>query len=140
MMAGKGHHEILCIDLPSLSLSLLSDVGFLKQLLEVPIEKLSVATERKLRSILEMLEDTLLKEVNNVIPDPEKKNEYLLELMKKKSQAGAGMLKYSQNVLNCVRVYRVVKPKSDLVMVRRDERFRCHRIELFLSLAIANGS
>jgi hypothetical protein len=55
--------------------------------------------------------------VNNVVPDPEKKNEYLIELMKKKSQAGAGMLKYSQNVLNCVRVYRVVKPKQDLVMV-----------------------
>ncbi len=55
--------------------------------------------------------------MNNVVPDPEKKNEYLIELMKKKSQAGAGMLKYSQNVLNCVRVYRVVKPKQDLVMV-----------------------
>jgi hypothetical protein len=40
--------------------------------------------------------------------------------MKKKSQAGAGMLKYSLNVLNCVRVYRVVKPKSDLVMVNLD--------------------
>jgi len=64
-----------------------------------------------------MLEENLLREVNNVVPDPEKKNEYLIELMKKKSQAGAGMLKYSQNVLNCVRVYRVVKPKSDLVMV-----------------------
>jgi len=98
-------------------LIIISDVGFLKQLLEVPIERLSQATERKLRTILEMLEDTLLKEVNNVIPDPEKRNEYLIELMKKKSQAGAGMLKYSQNVLNCVRVYRVVKPKSDLVMV-----------------------
>jgi hypothetical protein len=92
-------------------------VGFLKQLLEVPIEKLSQSAERKLRTILEMLEENLLKEVNNAVPDPEKKNEYLLELMKKKSQAGAGMLKYSQNVLNCVRVYRVVKPKSDLVMV-----------------------
>jgi F0F1-type ATP synthase delta subunit len=94
-----------------------SDVGFLKQLLEVPIEKLSQTTERKLRTVLEMLEDSLLREVNNVVPDPEKKNEYLIELMKKKSQAGAGMLKYSQNVLNCVRVYRVVKPKQDLVMV-----------------------
>ncbi len=92
-------------------------MGFLKQLLEVPIEKLSQSAERKLRTILEMLEENLLKEVNNAVPDPEKKNEYLLELMKKKSQAGAGMLKYSQNVLNCVRVYRVVKPKSDLVMV-----------------------
>lgn len=65
-----------------------------------------------------MLEESLLKEVNNVVPDPEKRNEFLIELMKKKSQAGAGMLKYSQNVLNCVRVYRVVKPKSDLVMVK----------------------
>ena len=81
------------------------------------IEKLSTNAERKLRTVLEMLEENLLKEVNNVVPDPEKKNEYLIELMKKKSQAGAGMLKYSQNVLNCVRVYRVVKPKSDLVMV-----------------------
>jgi hypothetical protein len=65
-----------------------------------------------------MLEGTLLQEVHNVVPDPTKKNEYLIELMKKKSQAGAGMLKYSQNVLNCVRVYRVVKPKSDLVAVK----------------------
>ncbi|CAM4852615.1 unnamed protein product [Rotaria socialis] len=96
--------------------AMMADVGFLKQLLEVPIEKLSQTTERKLRTILEMLEESLLKEVNNVIPDPDKKNELLLELMKKKSQAGAGMLKYSQNVLNCVRVYRVVKPKSDLVI------------------------
>ncbi|CAF3538826.1 unnamed protein product [Rotaria sordida] len=96
--------------------AMMADVGFLKQLLEVPIEKLSQTTERKLRTILEMLEDNLLKEVNNVIPDPDKKNEYLIELMKKKSQAGAGMLKYSLNVLNCVRVYRVVKPKSDLVI------------------------
>lgn len=90
----------------------------MKNLLEVPIEKLSAGTERRLRGILESLEESLLKEVNNVVPDPEKKNEYLIELMKKKSQAGAGMLKYSQNVMNCVRVYRVVKPKSDLVMVR----------------------
>ena len=90
----------------------------MKQLVEVPIEKLSVNTEKKLRTVLESLEDNLLKEVNNVIPDPEKKNEYLNELMKKKSIAGAGMLRYSQNVLNCVRVYRVVKPKSDLVLVK----------------------
>ncbi len=86
-------------------------------MLDVPIERISQSTERKLRNILEILEDSLLKDVNNVVPDPEKKNEYLIELMKKKSQAGAGMLKYSQNVLNCVRVYRVVKPKQDLVMV-----------------------
>lgn len=66
-----------------------------------------------------MLEDGLLKEVNNVVPDPEKRNEFLLELMKKKSLAGAGMFKYSLNVLNCVRVYRVVKPKQDLVMVKK---------------------
>ncbi|NJR20366.1 MAG: hypothetical protein HC777_02045, partial [Hyphomonadaceae bacterium] len=79
------------------------DAGFLRQLIDVPIEKLSVATERKLSAILEMLESNLLKEVNNIVPDPERKNEYLIELMKKKSQAGAGMLKYSQNVLNCVR-------------------------------------
>ncbi|CAF4392843.1 unnamed protein product, partial [Adineta steineri] len=43
------------------------------------------------------------------------------ELMKKKSQAGAGMLKYAQNVLSCVRVYRVVKPKQDLVMRLQSE-------------------
>lgn len=92
-------------------------MGFLKTLLDVPIEKLSQATERKLRTVLEMLEENLLKEVNYAVPDPEKKNEQLIELMKKKSLAGAGMLRYSQNVLNCVRVYRVVKPKSDLVMV-----------------------
>jgi hypothetical protein len=108
------------------------DVGFLKQLTDVPIEKLSVAAERKLRTILEMLEDTLLKEVNNAVPDPEKKNEYLIELMKKKSQAGAGMLKYSQNVLNCVRIYRVVKPKSDLVIVIKPFRFSfCFYDDLF---------
>lgn len=94
-----------------------ADVGFLKQLLEVPIEKLSQATERKLRTILDNLEETLLKDVNNVVPDPSKKSEYLLYLMGKKSMAGAGLYKYSQNVLNCVRVYRVVKPKQDLVMV-----------------------
>lgn len=91
--------------------------------MDVPIEKLSQSTERKLRTILEMLEDTLLKEVNNVIPDPEKRNDFLLELMKKKSVAGAGMLKYSTNVLNCVRVYRVVKPKQDLVMVKTKDNF-----------------
>jgi len=113
MMAGKSNKivEFILFDYHFF------DVGFLKQLLEVPIEKLSQTTERKLRTVLEMLEDSLLREVNNVVPDPEKKNEYLIELMKKKSQAGAGMLKYSQNVLNCVRVYRVVKPKQDLVMV-----------------------
>ena len=115
-------------------------MGFLKLLLDVPIEKLSVSTERKLRSILEMLEDTLLKEVNNEIPDPEKKQEFLIELMKKKSQAGAGMLKYSMNVLNCVRVYRVVKPKSDLVMVSRDERRRSMTMAMFLFPALASGS
>lgn len=91
-------------------------------MLEVPIERLTVATEKKLRTVLEMLEENLLREVNNVIPDPEKKNEYLIELMKKKSMAGAGMLKYSQNVLNCVRVYRVVKPKQDLVMVQKNNK------------------
>ncbi|CAF4691617.1 unnamed protein product, partial [Rotaria sp. Silwood1] len=96
--------------------AMMADVGFLKQLLEVPIEKLSQTTERKLRTVLETLEENLLKEVNHVVPDPDKKSEYLIELMKKKSQAGAGMLKYSLNVLNCVRVYRVVKPKSDLVI------------------------
>ena len=105
-----------------------ADVGFLRQLLEVPIERLSVTTERKLRTILEMLEDNLLKEVNNVVPDPEKKNEHLIELMKKKSQAGAGLLKYSQNVLNCVRVYRVVKPKSDLVAVSEAGSMQTHTI------------
>jgi len=89
-------------------------------LLDVPIERLSKSTETKLRNILEILEDSLLKDVNNVVPDPEKKNEYLIELMKRKSQAGAGMLKYSMNVLNCVRVYRVVRPKQDLVMVNLD--------------------
>ena len=99
-------------------------MGFLKQLLDVPIEKLSQATKRKLRTVLEMLEDNLLKEVNYAVPDPEKKNEQLIELMKKKSMAGAGMLKYSQNVLNCVRVYRVVKPKSDLVMVNSTIQIR----------------
>ena len=106
-----------------------ADVGFLRQLLEVPIERLSVTTERKLRTILEMLEDNLLKEVNNVVPDPEKKNEHLIELMKKKSQAGAGLLKYSQNVLNCVRVYRVVKPKSDLVAVSETDSMRTHTMK-----------
>ncbi|CAF1153283.1 unnamed protein product [Adineta ricciae] len=96
--------------------AMMADVGFLKTLMEVPIEKLSQSTERKLRTILEILEESLLKDVNNVVPDPAKKNEYLIQLMGKKSLAGAGMYKYSQNVLNCVRVYRVVKPKQDLVM------------------------
>lgn len=101
------------------------DVGFLKTLLDVPIEKLSVSTERKLKTILDSLDENLLKDVSGGVPDPEKRNEFLLELMKKKSVAGAGMYKYSQNVMNCVRVYRVVKPKSDLVMVKIFRRFFC---------------
>ena len=101
----------------------LLDVGFLRQLLDVAIEKLSVSAERKLKTIIDMLEENLLKDVGGTVPDPEKRNEFLLELMKKKSVAGAGMFKYSQNVLNCVPVYRVVKPKSDLVMVKTRRKY-----------------
>lgn len=124
MSSNDGWYDQLQGKNPSISCEFL-DVGFLKQLLEVPIERLSQSTEKKLRTILESLEDNLLKEVNYAVPDPEKKNEYLIELMKKKSVAGAGLLKYSQNVLNCVRVYRVVKPKQDLVMVNTSIEKKC---------------
>ena len=117
MMAGSSWNQLATHYFKMFSISNL-DVGFLRNLMDVPIEKLSVSSEKRLRTILEILEESLLKEVNNVIPDPERRNDHLIDLMKKKSQAGAGMLKYSQNVLNCVRIYRVVKPKSDLVVVR----------------------
>ncbi|CAF1669959.1 unnamed protein product, partial [Didymodactylos carnosus] len=104
--------------------AMMADINFLDTLVNVAIEKLSQATERKLRTILDLLDESLLKDVNNVIPDPERKNEYMQQLMSKKSQAGAGLLKYSQNVLNCVRIYRVVKPKSDMVMRLQSEAKR----------------
>ncbi|CAF1609014.1 unnamed protein product, partial [Didymodactylos carnosus] len=55
---------------------MMADINFLGTLVNVAIEKLSQATERKLRTSLDLLDESLLKDVNNVIPDPKRKNEY----------------------------------------------------------------